>query len=409
VETEIYRFGPFTLDVAKQELRSEEQTQIDLSGFPFEILVYLIRNRDRVVPKRELHHKFWNQDLPSDQLDPFDTLASNLIEQHISTAREWLQDDGQTYIKTFRRKGLRFIATVAEAPAVPLNPQPRQPTPTPLVSPAAAKEQSTSGLLPTLSNLYTGSPPPPLPFSGHWRSGTLLSGLFALLWAEAVILEIAYQFDDLGKKALLAAPAVFGWVLAALLSALMADWWRTAKSKAGGLFLSISIVYGSAALLQFALTWILPAAPVTEQVARQPWSAQAAYLKNVVLYFLPMATLYILLPFHFVVALQRELAAKQHKPVLALLTGERKAAAPGAVYLRVGWLAMALFAAALLAVVMTQDLFDHLKPSRYKELFMYLVLGRTLLTFGIALLWLLWYSRTLNEIKLECCLRDAVE
>lgn len=252
------------------------------------------------------------------------------------------------------------------------------------------------------------APPPPFPFSGHWRSGSLLSGLFALLWAEAVILEIAYQFDDLGKKALLAAPAVFGWVLAALLSALMADWWRTGKSKAGGLFLSTSIVYGSATLLQLALTWILPTTSVTEQVARQPWSAQAAYLKNVVLYFLPVATLYILLPFHLVLALQRELAAKQHRPVLALLTGERTATAPGAIYLRVGWLALALFAASLLAVVMTQDLFDHLKPSRYKDLFMYLALCRTLLMFGIALLWLLWYSRTLNEIKLECCLRDAV-
>src|ERR1017187_1662896 len=242
----------------------------------------------------------------------------------------------------------------------------------------------------------------PFPFSGHWRHAIVLCGLFALMWAEAVVLEIAYQFAAHRTHALPAALVVFGWVLAALLSALMGDWWRTANSKGGGLFLSVAIVYGNAALLQLALTWILPATAVTEQVARQPWSAQAAYLKNVVLYFLPLATFYILLPFHFVLALKREIDAKQHKPVLALLSGEPRATAPGAVYLRVGWLAVALFAAALLAVVMTQDLFDHLKPSRFKELFMYLALGRTLLTFGIAILWLLWYSRTLNEIKQEC-------
>ena len=244
--------------------------------------------------------------------------------------------------------------------------------------------------------------PPPFPFSNYWGFGSLLCGLYALLWAEAVILEVAYRFDLFGRRALLVAVLVFCWVGVTLLSALAADWRRTAKSKPGGLFLSVTIVYGSAALLQLTLWWFLPTAPVTEQIGRQPWSAQAAYLKNVVLYFLPLATFYILLPFHFVLALKREIDAKQHKPVLALLSGEPRATAPGAVYLRVGWLAVALFAAALLAVVMTQDLFDHLKPSRFKELFMYLALGRTLLTFGIAILWLLWYSRTLNEIKQEC-------
>jgi len=248
------------------------------------------------------------------------------------------------------------------------------------------------------------------PFSGgHWRYGSLLFGLFALMWAEAVVLEVAYQFAGHGAKALLASPVVFAWVLATLLSALMADWWRTAKSKTGGLFLSISIVYGSAALLQAALTSVLPATPVTEQIARQPWTAQAAYLKNVALYFLPMATFYILLPFHFVIALQRELAARRPGPVLALLTGQRKApSVVGAIYLRVSRLAWALFATALLSVVMTEDLFDHLKPNHYKELFIWLVLGRTLLLFGVAVLWLLWYSKSLDEIELECLRDDAV-
>ena len=247
------------------------------------------------------------------------------------------------------------------------------------------------------------SPPPPF-LSGHWRYICLVSGLYALLCAEAVILETAYQYDRYGAKAILGAGIVFCFVLAAFFSAAVVDWRRTAQNRSGGLFLCMTVVYGSIALLQFGLRWVLPTAAITEQVLRQPWSAQSAYLKNVVMYFLPMATLYVLLPFHFVLALQRELAANRHGPVLALLTGERLATAPGAVYLRVGWLAAALFVAALLSVVMTQDLFDHLKTSPYKNLFMQLALGRTLLLFGIALLCLLWYSRALNDIK-EACLR----
>jgi hypothetical protein len=273
----------------------------------------------------------------------------------------------------------------------------------------AWKSRALAGLKADLVTMPPGdseSSPPASPSSfpfSHWAYIALVSGLYALLCAEAVILEIAYQFDRYGTKTLLAAPVVFCWVLAAFFSAVAVDWWRTAHSKAGGFFLSISIVYGSAALLQLALWRLLPTVAITEQVARQPWSAQASYLKNLVLYFLPLTTIYILLPFHFVFALQRELHAKRHDRVLALLMGDQKAVAPkNAMYLRVGWLALALFVVALLAVVMTQNLFDHLKPNPYKNLFIHLALGRTLLLFGIALLCLLWYSRTLNEIKREC-------
>jgi hypothetical protein len=53
-------------------------------------------------------------------------------------------------------------------------------------------------------------------------------------------------------------------------------------------------------------------------------------------------------------------------------------------------------------LVLTQDLFDHLKPNPYKNLFMQLVLGRVLLYFATGLFCVLWYSRALDEIKREC-------
>src|ERR1017187_4770774 len=204
------------------------------------------------------------------------------------------------------------------------------------------------------------------PFT-HWRYVGLVSGLYALLCAEGVVLETAYQFDHYRAKAVLGAVVVFCCVLASFFSAVAVDSWRTAQNRNGGLFLCITIVYGSTALLQFGLWLVLPTTAITEQISRQSWSAQSAYLKNLVMYFLPLATFYVLLPFHFVLALQRELAAKRHGPVLALLTGERKATTPGAVHLRVGWLAAALFVVAMLAVVMTQDLFGSSQTEPLQE------------------------------------------
>jgi hypothetical protein len=242
----------------------------------------------------------------------------------------------------------------------------------------------------------------PAAFDGHHWYAVLVSAFYALLYAEAVLLETAYRFDTYGEKALVAAPMVFCWVFTTSLLALASDGWRTSQAKPGGQAFFVAIAYGSAALVQIAVSATLPAYS-TMQKGREPWSGQTAYLKNVVLYFLPLATVYVLLPYHFILAVQREVRNNQRAAVLALLTGERKAAAPkGAVYVRAWWLAAGLFAAALLSVGLTQDLFDHLRPSLFKSLFMQLVLGRVLLYFATGLFCILWYSRALNEIKREC-------
>jgi hypothetical protein len=241
----------------------------------------------------------------------------------------------------------------------------------------------------------------------YWWYWMAVSVLYSLQYAEAVILEVAYRFDAFGKKALAVAPVVFCWIFVTFVLALVCGWWRTSRSRSGGLVLSVSVTFVSAAIVQIALSPVLPSYATTQE-GREPWSAQAAYLKNVVLYFLPLATVYILLPFHFVLAVRRELRENHREDVMALLFGERRTAAPrGAVYLRVWWLAVGLSVAAFVAVALTQDLFDHLKPNPFKNLFMQLALGRTLLFFAIGLFCLLWYSRTLNDIKRECLASSA--
>jgi hypothetical protein len=134
----------------------------------------------------------------------------------------------------------------------------------------------------------------------------------------------------------------------------------------------------------------------------QAQTAQVAYLKNVFLYFFPLVVILSLIPFHFVAAIRRELDRGNHRLVLALLTGKSESMrSTNAPYLRVGWLSAGLFGAALVSLIMTNRLFDHLKEGPYMDLFMKLVLARVFVYFSLGLACLLWYHRALSELKRE--------
>lgn len=74
----------------------------------FDLLVHLVRNRDRVVSKDDLIASVWRGRIVSDS-----TLSSR-----INAARRAVGDSGeaQRLIRTVARKGLRFVAEVEEAP-----------------------------------------------------------------------------------------------------------------------------------------------------------------------------------------------------------------------------------------------------------------------------------------------------
>ena len=74
----------------------------------FDVLVHLIRNRDRVVSKDDLLASVWGGRIVSES-----TLTSR-----INAARKALGDSGeaQHLIRTFPRKGIRFVGDVTEAP-----------------------------------------------------------------------------------------------------------------------------------------------------------------------------------------------------------------------------------------------------------------------------------------------------
>jgi TolB-like protein len=99
----IYRFGNFSLDTERLELRRSD-TLVAIEPQVFSVLVYLIENRDRVVGKDEMFSQVWQRRIVSDA-----TLTSR-----INFARRAIGDSGrtQTVIRTFPRRGYRFTAAV---------------------------------------------------------------------------------------------------------------------------------------------------------------------------------------------------------------------------------------------------------------------------------------------------------
>jgi len=99
-----FRFADHILDVERRELRTGSQ-QVPLEPQVFDLLLHLLRNRDRVVSKEDLLASVWGGRIVSES-----TLTSR-----INAARKAIGDSGeaQRLIRTMPRKGLRFVADVA--------------------------------------------------------------------------------------------------------------------------------------------------------------------------------------------------------------------------------------------------------------------------------------------------------
>ena len=100
---------------------SRNGTVIHVEPQVFDVLVHLVRHRDRVVSKEELIRAVWDGRFVSD-----DTLTSR-----VSAARRAIGDTGaeQRLIRTVTRRGFRFVGDVREDPDV-------SPTPTDVQPPA---------------------------------------------------------------------------------------------------------------------------------------------------------------------------------------------------------------------------------------------------------------------------------
>jgi DNA-binding winged helix-turn-helix (wHTH) protein/TolB-like protein/Tfp pilus assembly protein PilF len=130
-----YSFAEFTLDLGRRRLSRDDDT-LPLSGRSFEVLAYLLANRDRMVPKRELLEAVW----------PRMVVEENNLTQAISNLRRVLGDSREApqFIATVAGRGYQFVGdaqplrvAVPAAPAVePLRPAVVPPVPEPASLPA---------------------------------------------------------------------------------------------------------------------------------------------------------------------------------------------------------------------------------------------------------------------------------
>jgi TolB-like protein len=108
----IFTFGDHRLDIERRELRRGGEL-VGLEPQVFDVLAYLVRHRERVVSQDDLRQAVW-----SGRVVSYSALASR-----INAVRRALGDDGtrQQLVRTFARKGVRFVGEVSELlqPPVP--------------------------------------------------------------------------------------------------------------------------------------------------------------------------------------------------------------------------------------------------------------------------------------------------
>ena len=100
-----YLFEQCALDMDRRELRRGTDL-VAVEPQVFDLLVHLIRNRDRVVSKDDLLASVWHGR----------AISESALFNRINAARKAIGDSGerQGLIKTLPRKGLRFVGTVRE-------------------------------------------------------------------------------------------------------------------------------------------------------------------------------------------------------------------------------------------------------------------------------------------------------
>jgi len=131
-------FSGHEIDLRRQELRRAGQI-VHVEPQVYDLLLHLVRHRDRVVSKDELLEAIWNGRIVSDAA----------LSSRINAARKAIGDSGdrQALIETIHRRGFRFVGAVREGTKeVPTRPTPdEKPAPT---EPIASSRKPSIAVLP---------------------------------------------------------------------------------------------------------------------------------------------------------------------------------------------------------------------------------------------------------------------
>ena len=102
-----YLFEEYAFDTDHRELHRGADL-VSVAPQVFDLLDYLIRNRERVVSKDDLINAIWNGRV----------VTEAALTTRLNVARSVIGDTGeeQRLIKTLPRKGFRFVGEVAQGP-----------------------------------------------------------------------------------------------------------------------------------------------------------------------------------------------------------------------------------------------------------------------------------------------------
>lgn len=354
-----------------------------------QLLETLIANAGKSVSKKEISEKIWGKTSGFEDLSQTITQTKYTLVQKIKRMQ---QTKNLIVIESEGKDGYRFTAPFQEG-RLELR-ENEFDSPAEESEDGLPKEETVENDLKIqsipLSNLKVAKSPNNLSF--------ILSAatLYALLYVVALFLELAYRVDEYATFLAVAAPVVFVWMFSVSAMILLRGWdlTRHGKTGVGGGFLAFGFV-GNCLVLYLGLSFFLPATAVTEMDFSSQ-TASAALLKNFI-YFLFLAGFFLLIPFHYVAALQHEIETGSRKK--AVLNRKMLIAPRGAILLKPFWLGFILLATLIVSFIATMDLLTHLKPSPYQNLFTQLILLRGLLYFSLAGFCLLWYTHQINLCK----------
>lgn len=98
-KSKIMKTPTLTIDKSTHTVKQNDVV-IDLTHKEYQLLLYLIENKERVVERDELLNNIWGYVLIGE---------SRALDVHIRSLRKKFNDDGEKYIKTIRSVGYRFI------------------------------------------------------------------------------------------------------------------------------------------------------------------------------------------------------------------------------------------------------------------------------------------------------------
>jgi two-component system alkaline phosphatase synthesis response regulator PhoP len=99
-EEEVIKLGELTIQPESYQAYYRDQL-LELTPKEFELLLYLVRNKGRVLTREQLLNNVWNYDFMGD---------SRIVDVHISHLRDKIEEDSRQpkYIKTIRGLGYKL-------------------------------------------------------------------------------------------------------------------------------------------------------------------------------------------------------------------------------------------------------------------------------------------------------------